>query len=116
MVKQEYVPQRGDFVRLDFSPQIGHEQAGLRPAIVLSDSTYNAKSGLMIVCPITKHSKGYPFEVKVEKGQVVHGVVLSDHIKNVDWRGRSSKFLGKANDILVAQVSSNLGLLLGCDV
>ncbi len=116
MVTGDYVPERGDFVWINFSPQVGHEQSGKRPAIVLTEAEYNAKTGLMIACPITKHAKGYPFEVAVPKDSAVFGVVLSDHVKNLDWRGRNAEFVGKAGNELVAKVINTLGLLIGNDL
>ena len=81
-------PQQGDVVWLDFNPQKGHEQAGRRPALVLSPSTYNQKVGLMLCCPITNQIKGYPFEVSLDGIKGVSGVVLADQIKSLDWRAR----------------------------
>lgn len=115
MVKGTYVPERGDFVWLNFSPQVGHEQAGKRPAVVLTESEYNLKTGLMIVCPVTSNAKGYPFEVAVPKGLTISGVVLADHVKNMDWRGRNADFAGRAGNEMVAKVISTLGLLIGAD-
>lgn len=116
MVKAAYVPERGDFVWVNFSPQVGHEQAGKRPAIVLTESEYNAKTGLMIVCPVTSNAKGYPFEVAVPKGLPVSGVVLADHVKNIDWHGRHAEFAGRAGNEFIAKVISSLGLLIGNDL
>jgi len=85
MIQARYVPRRGDFIWLDFNPQKGHEQAGRRPALVLSMTDYNRQVGLAVVCPITSAAKGYPWEVMIPQGEFVVGVVLSDQIKNVDW-------------------------------
>ena len=85
---RSYVPERGDLVWLQFNPQAGHEQSGLRPALVVSSTTYNEKTGLAIFCPITNQVKGYPFEVKLPAGLKVTGAVLSDHVKNLDWKAR----------------------------
>ena len=85
MVKTNYIPERGDIVWLDFNPQIGHEQMGKRPALVISPFDYNAKVGLAIFCPITSQKKGYPFEVNI-KNKKIDGVVLSDQIKSLDWK------------------------------
>jgi len=79
-----YLPDRGDVVWLDFSPQTGHKQHGKRPAVVHSPQAYNKKTGLALFCPITTKQKGYPFEVKIEAGKI-NGVVLSDQIKSLDW-------------------------------
>ena len=93
MSQARYIPRRGDFIWLDFSPQKGHEQAGRRPALVLSMTDYNRQVGLAVVCPITSEAKGYPWEVAIPLGESVSGVVLSDQIKNVDWRRRSVEFI-----------------------
>lgn len=89
---EPYVPERGDVVYLDFKPQTGHEQAGRRPALVLSPSIYNGKVGLAILCPITSQIKGYPFEVWIPDECEVRGAVLADQIKSLDWRARRADF------------------------
>ncbi|HTG17989.1 MAG TPA: endoribonuclease MazF, partial [Blastocatellia bacterium] len=83
-----YSPDRGDIVWIDFSPQAGHEQAGRRPALVVSPGAYNKKVGLAILCPITSQVKGYPFEVALPDDLPIQGVVLSDQAKSLDWRAR----------------------------
>jgi mRNA interferase MazF len=88
-----YVPRCGDAIWLTFDPQVGHEQAGRRPALVLSSTDYNRTIGLAVVCPITSQVKGYPFEVAIPRGIQVHGVVLADQVKSIDWRGRDAKFI-----------------------
>ena len=88
-----YFPDRGDVVWLQFNPQAGHEQAGKRPALVLSPKEYNQKTGLALFCPITGKVKGYPFEVKLPEGLPVEGVILADQIKNLDWISRSAQFV-----------------------
>jgi mRNA interferase MazF len=108
---QNYVPERGDLVWLNFTPQAGHEQQGLRPAIVISPSEYNRRVGLGLFCPITKHKKGYPFEVELRNAKI-KGVVLSDHIKSLDWKIRSIEFIGKADSTTLASVCENLKLLI----
>ena len=85
----KYIPKRGDAVWLNFNPQAGHEQAGRRPAVVLSPEAYNAKTGLALFCPITNQVKGYPFEVTLPAGLKVSGVILSDQVKSLDWRARN---------------------------
>ncbi len=101
---RNYVPERGDLVWLQFSPQAGHEQSGLRPALVVSSTTYNEKTGLAIFCPITNQIKGYPFEVILPPGLKVTGAVLSDHLKNLDWKARQVKKIAVAPTSLVEQV------------
>ena len=113
MVRSSYVPDAGHLIRIDFDPQTGHEQAGWRPAIVLSPASYNRPTGLAIVAPITNQQKGYPFEVVLPAGLKVTGVVLSDAIKNVDWRARNARFLETAPPAVLGAVQQRLGLLLG---
>lgn len=90
--------QRGDVIRLDFTPQAGHEQARSRPAFVISPAEYNSKVGLALVMPITGQSKGYPFEVPIPLGVCVYGVILADQIKSVDWRVRRATRLGQLDE------------------
>ncbi|MFN8944455.1 MAG: endoribonuclease MazF [Pseudobdellovibrionaceae bacterium] len=106
-----YVPHRGDIVWLNFTPQAGHEQRGTRPALVLSPEKYNKKTGLAICCPITSSIKGYPFEVVVS-GKKINGAVLSDHLKNLDWKVRKAKFIEKASDDIVSQCSLKISALI----
>ena len=112
MVKRDYVPDRGDLVWLAFDPQAGREQAGRRPAPVLSPAIYNERSGLAVVCPVTSRSKGYPFEVHLPQEQKVSGVVLADHLKSTDWRARGAEFAGKAPDLVLVDISAKLRALL----
>jgi mRNA interferase MazF len=86
-----YVPERGDLVWLTFNPQAGHEQAGRRPAVVLSPATYNGKVGLALLCPITSQVKGYPFEVALPEGLPINGVILADQVKSLDWKVRQAE-------------------------
>jgi mRNA interferase MazF len=92
MVKRKgaYVPQRGDAVWITLDPQAGHEQAGRRPALVLSSAAYNGRIGLALLCPITSRVKGYPFEVAIPAGLAVSGVALADQVKNLDWGARQA--------------------------
>jgi mRNA interferase MazF len=106
-------PDTGDLVWLSFSPQAGREQAGRRPALIVSPRKYNAKSGLCLVCPVTNQIKGYPFEVELPGGLPVQGVVLSDHIKSADWRARKSEQIGRAPVEVINQVRAKLKPLLG---
>ena len=107
-----YVPERGDAVWLDFSPQTGHEQAGRRPALVLSPSAYNRKVGLALFCPITSRVKGYPFEVAIPEGAQVSGVVLSDQVKSLDWRKRKAELIAKLPISTLDEVLKKLKTLL----
>ena len=90
---RSYVPQCGDVVRITLNPQSGHEQAGRRPAVVLSPGDYNGKTGLAILCPITNQIKGYPFEVLLPGQLPVAGVILADQVKSLDWRVRNAELL-----------------------
>lgn len=92
MVDPAYVPDKGHIIKVDFDPHAGHEQAGGRPALVLSPTAYN-RYGLAIVVPITNQVKGYPFEVPVPAGFATTGVILSDAIKSVDWKARRARFI-----------------------
>jgi len=107
-----YVPERGDAVWLDFNPQSGHEQAGRRPALVISPRAYNEKVGLALFCPITSHVKGYPFEVTIPKNLAVNGVVLADQIKNLDWRARNAKFIVRLPPNAIGEVLNKISTLL----
>ena len=113
MVAGGYVPDAGDLVWLDFDPQVGREQAGRRPAIVLSPAAYNERSSLAIVCPITSRVKGYPFEVALPKGLAIAGVILTDHLKNLDWRARRAEKVGDAPKQVLEDIRDRLGPLLG---
>ena len=108
---KNYIPERGDIVWLDFTPQTGHEQHGKRPAIVLSPQAYNKKAGLALFCPITSKQKGYPFEVKIETG-IINGVVLSDQIKSLDWQQRGADFIVKATDDEINEIIKKISVLI----
>lgn len=107
-----YVPERGDVVWISFTPQAGHEQAGRRPAVVLSPKSYNQKVGLAIFCPITNQIKGYPFEVMLLKEVSVTGVILSDQVKSLDWRVRKAEFIASLPEEVINEVLTKLSLLL----
>ncbi|MBU8914279.1 MAG: endoribonuclease MazF [Spirochaetales bacterium] len=109
-----YCPRRGDIVWLTFDPRAGHEQAGHRPALVLSPEPYNRKVGLAILCPITSRVKGYPFEVGLPDDLEVSGVVLSDQVKNLDWKTRKASFCCKAPSEVLKRVLGKLGAILNC--
>ena len=106
------IPERGDVVRISMNPQAGHEQAGRRPAVVLSPAAYNGKVGLAILCPITNQMKGYPFEVSIPADLPVTGVVLSDQAKSLDWRARKAEFMCSLPSETIEEVLLNLGTLL----
>ena len=107
-----YVPDRGDIVWTDFDPQAGHEQAGTRPALVLSRATFNDSSGLAICCPITGRQKGYPFEVPLPAGLDVYGVILVDHAKSLDWRFRQVQYVASAPENIMKLVTAKLKTLI----
>ena len=107
-----YIPERGDLVWIVFDTTAGHEQAGRRPALVLSPAVANQVLGLGYFCPITSTSKGYPFEVAMIHGGPVSGVLLVDQIRAFDWRARKATFIAKADAALLAAVTQKLKMLL----
>lgn len=111
-MSDEYVPERGHVVWLRFQPQTVHEQAGRRPALVLSPGKYNQRVGLALVCPITSKVKRYPFEVELPVGLNVQGVVLADQVRSLDWRARRAQYILDLPDESVATVIAKLQVLL----
>ena len=109
-------PNQGDVVWINFTPQTGHEQGGERPALTLSPESYNRKTGLAIFCPITTQIKGYPFEVLIPEELEVHGVVLSDQVRNLDWHARRAKFYCKLPSPVLMEVLGRIGALLGIKI
>ena len=107
-----YVPARGDAIWITLNPQAGHEQAGRRPALVLSPSSSNGKVGLAILCPVTSQVKGYPFEVVIPSGSKLGGVVLADQVKNLDWRVRKAELICRLPRETTNEVLEKLGTLL----
>ena len=110
--KRAYCPDANEFIWLQFTPQAGHEQAMRRAALVLSPRSYNSRSGLCVVCPITNQSKGYPFEVALPPGFAVSGVVLSDQIKSLSWSHRGSEFICKAPSGVAAEARARIKALI----
>ena len=106
-----YIPQRGDIVWLNFNPQKGHEQAGMRPAIVLSPKNYNLKTNLMLACPITSRIKQYPFEVRVNINKI-DGVILADQVKSLDWTTREISFADKVPLAILEETQALIESLL----
>lgn len=102
------VPERGDVVWLQFNPQAGSEQAGHRPALVISPKSYNRKVGLALVCPVTSCVKGYPFEVELPQGLATKGAILCDQIKSLDWRARRATRLGSVPDAVLQEVTARI--------
>ncbi|MBY0268365.1 MAG: endoribonuclease MazF [Burkholderiales bacterium] len=111
MAARSHVPDTGDVVWLQFDPQAGSEQAGTRPALVLSPAIYNRKVGLMVCCPMTTRRKGYPFEVNTEVGGV-EGAVLADQVKSLDWRLRKARKKGVVDPAVVDEVRAKIKALL----
>jgi len=111
-VVSRYVPRAGDIVWLDFDPQAGREQAKRRPALILTERSYNRASGLVIVCPLTSRRKPYPFALPVTVDQV-EGAVLVDQLKSMDWTVRQATFHSKADPALLTKARAYLGVLLG---
>ena len=99
-------PERGDVVWLQFYPQVGSEQSGHRPALVISPKSYNQRVGLALVCPITSRIKGYPFEVVLPRGMDTEGAILCDQIKSLDWRVRSAKRIGSVPPPVMQEVTA----------
>ena len=110
-MKSAYVPDRGDIVWLEFDPQAGHEQAGHRPALVLSPARYNGPRGMMVCCPMTSRIKGYPFEVIDSREPP--SVVLADQVKSLDWRARRAVKKGSVSPSTVVEVQAKISALLG---
>ncbi|MBM3145542.1 MAG: endoribonuclease MazF [Chloroflexi bacterium] len=107
-----HIPNRGDVVWITFNPQAGHEQAGRRPALVLSPASYNGKVGLALLCPITSQIKGYPFEVLIPDGLRISGAILSDQIKSLDWNVRQAELVCKLPSATVDEVLQKVNTLL----
>jgi len=105
---RRYIPRKGDFLALSFDPQSGHEQKGRRPALVISNTLFNEKTGLAIVCPITNTDRRYPFHVKIPEGMILTGFVMVDQIKSVDYNSRKAKFIEKAPAKLLIEVMAIL--------
>ena len=107
-----YIPQRGDIVWIDLDPSKGSEMRKTRPALVVSPSSYNEKVGLALLCPITSHKKGYPFEVELSSKGNVRGVILSDQIKSLDWKIRNAKFEEKVSRGVITEVIEKVSVLI----
>jgi mRNA interferase MazF len=110
-VADRYVPEAGDIVWLRFSPQAGHEEAGHRPALVISPAAYNGRTSLMLCCPMTTQVKGYPFEVILTGARP--SAVLADQVKSLDWVGRKAKYKGKARPAELTSVRAKIIALVG---
>jgi mRNA interferase MazF len=108
-------PDRGDIVWLQFNPQAGSEQAGHRPALVITPRSYNQRVGLALVCPITSRIKGYPFEVTLPQGMETEGAILCDQIKSLDWRSRKAKRTGSISPSVMQEVTARILALVDPD-
>ncbi|VAX25098.1 Programmed cell death toxin MazF [hydrothermal vent metagenome] len=112
VIRRKYFPERGDIIWIQLNPQAGREQAGHRPALVLSPSAYNRKTGLLLACPVTSKVKGYPFEVNLPPDLEVNGVILADQVKNLDWKIREAKFGCRAPRDVVEETLNKASTLL----
>jgi mRNA interferase MazF len=112
MVDRLQAPDRGDLIWVSLDPHAGHEQAGRRPALVLSPVEYNSRVGLALMCPVTSRAKGYPFEVALPPDLDVTGVILSDQIKSLDWRTRRAEIACRAPKSVIDEVLGKLTTLL----
>ena len=108
---KKYIPHKGDFIALTFDPQSGHEQKGRRPALVISNTLFNQKTGLAMVCPITNKDRSYPFHIKIPGSASLTGFVMVDQVKSVDYNSRKAKFIEISPDELLNEV---LGILDAC--
>jgi len=115
MVKENYTPERGDIIWLNFTPGSGHDQKGKIPAIVMSPKEYNEKTGLGLFCPITSNIKNYPFEVKIENDKI-NGVVLADKIKSLDWKTGKIEFIAKETSDKVNDIIDKISVLLSAEM
>jgi mRNA interferase MazF len=109
---EEHVPERGEVVWITLNPQEGHEQAGRRPAVVLSPQAYNKKVGLALFCPVTSQVRGYPFEVLIPEALPVQGAVLADQIKSLDWRSRKAEFICAVPRHTMTEILERIEILL----
>lgn len=109
-----YIPERGDLVWVDFDPQKGHEQAGRRPALILSPRIYNERGyRLAVACPLTTKAKGSPWEVSVPSVSGATGVIISDHVKSLDWVARKAEYIGRIPATTLREVTTLIGTLIG---
>jgi mRNA interferase MazF len=111
-VVKSYIPERGDIIKLSFSPQVGREQAGYRPAFVVSPAAYNRKSHFVLACPITNQIKGWKFEVILSKSMQTNGVVLADQVRVLDWQVRKAKFVEKATSDVMEEILAKIATLV----
>ena len=110
--KKGYAPDRGEAIWLTFDPQSGHEQSGRRPAVVLSPRSYNSRTSLALLCPVTTQRKGYPFEVAIPDGLPFSGVILADQVRNLDWKSRRASKICDLPADTIDEVLGKLSTLL----
>lgn len=113
MSKANKIPAEGDIILLDFNPQSGHEQAGKRPALVISKQKFNAKTGFALVCPITNTARGWPFEVPVLGSAKTTGVVLADQLKSLDYKSRNGQVIDSVDATTLNTVKSYVAAIIG---
>lgn len=114
MVGRSYIPEAGDIIWIDCDPQKGHEEAGRRPALVISPRFYNRKSNLAVMLPITSRVKGYGFEVEIQEKRI-KGIVLADHVRSYDWEARGAVFVEKASESVIDRVREKIIALIQSD-
>jgi mRNA interferase MazF len=108
----DYIPKRGDFVRLNFDPQAGHEQMGSRPALILSHTSFNRKMGFVLVCPVSTTKRRNPFYVPIPEGEKVTGVIMADQLRSLDHRARKTAFISKCPEVLLQEVLMHIEPIL----
>jgi mRNA interferase MazF len=111
MTNKPYLPDRGDIIWIQLDPRVGHEQSGNRPALVLSDQLLAARTGLIVMCPITSKPKGKPYEVQIESGKI-KGAVLTIHVRSVDYAARQTSFINKAPGSVLDEAVEKTSLLI----
>jgi len=108
----DYIPKRGDFIRLNFDPQAGHEQMGSRPALVLSHTSFNRKMGFAFVCPLSTTKRRNPFYVPIPETEKVTGVIMADQLRSLDHRARKAVFISKSPEVLLQEVLMHIEPIL----
>lgn len=112
MTRKTYIPDRGDLIWVTLQPTAGHEQSGRRPALVVSPKSYNRRTGLCVLCPATRQRKGYAFEVEVANPDGASSIILSDHLRNVDWRARKAELIHRVSESVLASVVARIEALI----
>jgi len=108
----DYIPKRGDFIRLNFDPQAGHEQIGSRPALVLSHTSFNRKMGFVFVFPVSTTKRRNPFYVPISETEKVAGVIMADQLRSLDHRARKAVFISKCPEVLLQEVLMHIEPIL----